>query len=42
MAEIDKDATVVFCDRLINPRARTHDRMVQKPRKTITLGFMEK
>ena len=32
MAEIIYDATVVFCDRFINPRSRTHDQMVQAAR----------
>jgi restriction system protein len=32
MAEIVHDATVVFCDRFINPRSRTHDQMVQAAR----------
>lgn len=32
MAEIVYDATVVFCDRFINPRSRTHDQMVQAAR----------
>jgi restriction system protein len=31
-AEIVYDATVVFCDRFINPRSRTHDQMVQAAR----------
>jgi hypothetical protein len=29
MAEIVYDGTVVFCDRFINRRSRTHDQMVQ-------------
>jgi len=29
MAEIVNDATVVFCDRFISKRSRTHDQMVQ-------------
>jgi restriction system protein len=32
MAEIVYDATVVFCDRLIDKRSRTHDQMVQAAR----------
>ena len=32
MAEIVYDATVVFCDRFINCRSRTHDQMVQAAR----------
>ena len=32
MAEIVYDATVVFCDRFINKRSRTHDQMVQAAR----------
>jgi four helix bundle suffix protein len=32
MAEIVHDGTVVFCDRFINPRSRTHDQMVQAAR----------
>jgi restriction system protein len=32
MAEIVYDATVVFCDRFINIRSRTHDQMVQAAR----------
>jgi restriction system protein len=32
MAEIVQDATVVFCDRFINLRSRTHDQMVQAAR----------
>jgi len=32
MAEIVYDATVVFCDRLISRRSRTHDQMVQAAR----------
>lgn len=32
MAEIVQDATVVFCDRFINRRSRTHDQMVQAAR----------
>ncbi len=32
MSEIVYDATVVFCDRCINPRSRTHDQMVQAAR----------
>ena len=32
MAEIVHDATVVFCDRFINRRSRTHDQMVQAAR----------
>ena len=32
MAEIVYDATVVFCDRLISKRSRTHDQMVQAAR----------
>lgn len=31
-AEIIHDATVVFCDRFINKRSRTHDQMVQAAR----------
>ena len=31
-AEIVYDATVVFCDRLIEKRSRTHDQMVQAAR----------
>lgn len=31
-AEIVYDGTVRFCDRLINPRSRTHDQMVQAAR----------
>lgn len=33
MAEIVYDATVVFCDRFINLRSRTHDQMVQAARR---------
>ncbi len=29
MAEVVYDATVVFCDRFISKRSRTHDQMVQ-------------
>jgi len=29
MAEIVYDATVVFCDRFISKRSRTHDQMMQ-------------
>jgi len=32
MAEIVYDATVVFCDRLISKRSRTHEQMVQAAR----------
>jgi restriction system protein len=32
MAEIVYDATVVFCDRFVNRRSRTHDQMVQAAR----------
>ena len=32
MAEIVHDATVVFCNRYINRRSRTHDQMVQAAR----------
>src|SRR4030066_566571 len=32
MAEIVYDATVVFCDRFINRKSRTHDQMVQAAR----------
>jgi restriction system protein len=32
MAEIAHDATVVFCNRFINLRSRTHDQMVQAAR----------
>jgi four helix bundle suffix protein len=32
MSEIVYDGTVVFCDRFINPRSRTHDQMVQAAR----------
>jgi restriction system protein len=32
MAELIYDATVVFCNRFINPRSRTHDQMVQAAR----------
>ena len=32
MAEIAYDATVVFCDRFISKRSRTHDQMVQAAR----------
>ena len=32
MAEIVYDATVVFCDRFISKRSRTHDQMVQAVR----------
>ena len=32
MAEIVYDATVVFCDRFISKRSRTHDQMVQAAR----------
>lgn len=32
MAEIIHDATVVFCDRYIDKRSRTHDQMVQAAR----------
>jgi len=33
MSEIVYDATVVFCDRFINRRSRTHDQMVQAERR---------
>jgi len=32
MAEIVYDATIVFCDRFISKRSRTHDQMVQAAR----------
>jgi len=32
MSEIVYDGTVAFCDRLISPRSRTHDQMVQAAR----------
>jgi len=32
MAEIVYDATVLFCDRFISKRSRTHDQMVQAAR----------
>lgn len=32
MSEIIYDATIVFCNRYINPRSRTHDQMVQAAR----------
>jgi len=32
MSEIVYDATIVFCDRFINRRSRTHDQMVQAAR----------
>jgi len=32
MSEIVYDATVVFCNRLINRRSRTHDQMVRTAR----------
>jgi restriction system protein len=32
IAEIVHEATVVFCDRFINLRSRTHDQMVQAAR----------
>lgn len=32
MAEIVYDGTVVFCDRFISKRSRTHDQMVQAAR----------
>jgi len=32
MAEIVYDATIVFCDRFIDRRSRTHDQMVQAAR----------
>jgi len=32
MSEIVYDATIVFCDRFINIRSRTHDQMVQAAR----------
>ena len=32
MSEIVYDATVVFCDRFISKRSRTHDQMVQAAR----------
>jgi len=32
MSEIVHDGTVVFCDRFINPRSRTHDQMIQAAR----------
>lgn len=32
MAEIVYDATVVFCDRFIDRRSRTHDQMIQAAR----------
>jgi len=33
MSEIVYDGTVVFCDRFISPRSRTHDQMVQAARR---------
>ena len=35
MAEIVYDATIVFCDRFINIRSRTHDQMVQAARSGV-------
>jgi len=35
MAEIVHDATVVFCDRFIDKRSRTHDQMVQAALKLV-------
>ena len=32
MSEIVYDATMIFCDRWINHRSRTHDQMVQAAR----------
>jgi restriction system protein len=32
MAEIVHNATVIFCDRLIDKRSRAHDQMVQAAR----------
>ena len=32
MSEVVHDATVVFCDRFIDRRSRTHDQMVQAAR----------
>jgi restriction system protein len=32
MAEIVHDATVVFCNRFVDRRSRTHDQMVQAAR----------
>lgn len=32
MSEIVYDATVVFCDRFISKRSRTHDQLVQAAR----------
>ena len=43
MAEIIYDATVLFCDRFIEKRSRTHDQMVQAARsgkQNITEGSM--
>ena len=34
MTEIIYDATVVFCNRFISPRSRTHDQMVQAARSS--------
>jgi len=35
-AEIVYDATVVFCDRFIDKRSRTHDQMVQAARRAVS------
>ena len=35
MAEAVYDATVVFCDRFIDKRSRTHDQMVQAARSGV-------
>jgi restriction system protein len=43
MAEIVYDATMVFCQRFIDRRSRTHDQMVQAARsgkKNIAVGSM--
>lgn len=43
MAEIVFDATVVFCDRFVDRRSRTHDQMVQAAgsgKQNITIGSM--
>jgi four helix bundle suffix protein len=34
-AQAAYDATVVFCDRFVNPRSRTHDQMVQAARSGV-------
>lgn len=35
IAELVYDATVIFCDRFIDKRSRTHDQMVQAARSGV-------